>query len=459
MSTSAATICCTTEQKWQNCAFLSGIFRYTYVFIWCSYTCICAHLPVLALHVRVRVLVLMHQKEYLGAGDDAKLLMAMLPTDQARLFVYGRSSDWASFAAELADDPSHTMLLWPGQGARTLVQFLEALPESSGWRRTPPDPPLDAAARLQGLRLSGAPPPAAAPPPSAAATHAPHCDCGCVPASLSLMEIARLRRERRSAIAARAALAAPLLCDAEDEEPDADRTDMSNGDASHPGLDASDSGRDASHSGRDASLDASCLGASVSPPTPPAAPTLPLLRVVVLDGVYNDARALLRTIRRRLPAAHVPPHVALHPDTLSVYHRSKSYSVTSGGSVRRGETGDEAALRVCTVEAAALLLQELGEPAATTEALVAAVVRNNEALGAHGAEARRLQRLARKEATPHQPRGSWARAQAAAEPGVPRTVPPPPRPEAGAAQAGGAQAVIDVKDRVRHEHHEPSSWW
>jgi hypothetical protein len=38
MSTSAATICCTTEQKWQNCAFLSGIFRGTYVFIWCSYS-------------------------------------------------------------------------------------------------------------------------------------------------------------------------------------------------------------------------------------------------------------------------------------------------------------------------------------------------------------------------------------------------------------------------------------
>jgi hypothetical protein len=29
--------CTTTEQKWQNCASLSGIFRCTYVFIWCSY--------------------------------------------------------------------------------------------------------------------------------------------------------------------------------------------------------------------------------------------------------------------------------------------------------------------------------------------------------------------------------------------------------------------------------------
>jgi DTW domain-containing protein YfiP len=86
--------------------------------------CICAHLPALRLQVRVRLLVLMHQKEYLGAGDDAKLLITMLPADQTRLFVYGRSDDWAALAAELADDPSHTMLLWPGEGALTLGQFL-----------------------------------------------------------------------------------------------------------------------------------------------------------------------------------------------------------------------------------------------------------------------------------------------------------------------------------------------
>jgi len=141
--------------------------------------CICAHLPALTLHVKVRLLVLMHQKEYLGAGDNAKLLIAMLPADQARLFVYGRSDDWAAFAAELADDPPHAMLLWPGDGALTLGQFLEALPESSGWRRSrapaTPDAPLDAAAALGGLRLSGPPASAAAQPSTPEATHAQYC--------------------------------------------------------------------------------------------------------------------------------------------------------------------------------------------------------------------------------------------------------------------------------------------
>mmetsp|Transcript_33034 Transcript_33034/g.106852 ORF Transcript_33034/g.106852 Transcript_33034/m.106852 type:complete len:214 (-) Transcript_33034:166-807(-) len=212
------------------------------------------------------------------------------------------------------------------------------------------------------------------------------------------MEMARLRRERRSALTAGAIGSAGQLCDQEADDTPAGDTDVSSTDVSS------------------------------DPPSAAPAGDLPMLRVVLLDGVYNDARALLRTLRRRLPAAHVPPHVALHPDTLSIYHRAsgKSYAAASAESVRRGQTGDEAALRVCTVEAAALMLQELGEPEATTTALVAAVVRNNQALGAYGAEERRLQRLARKEATPHQPRGSWARTNAAAAQGLP----PPARPDA-----------------------------
>ena len=42
-------------------------------------SCICAHLSQVATRLPVRVLVLMHHKEYLSAGDDAKLLLAMMP--------------------------------------------------------------------------------------------------------------------------------------------------------------------------------------------------------------------------------------------------------------------------------------------------------------------------------------------------------------------------------------------
>ena len=58
--------------------------------------CICAHIPPhnLSLRLNVKVLVLMHHKEYLSAGDDAKLLLAALPESQSDLFVFGRSGDW-----------------------------------------------------------------------------------------------------------------------------------------------------------------------------------------------------------------------------------------------------------------------------------------------------------------------------------------------------------------------------
>jgi len=166
--------------------------------------CICTQLPALSLRVRVRILVLMHHKEYLGAGDDAKLLMAMLPPDQARLFVYGRARDWVALAEELAADPAHSLILWPGDGALTIDEFISALPESSAWRRSGATPLADAAADgetaagMAGLSLGETAPAEAGTAPPAEGGHAPYCDCGCVPSSLSLMEMARLRRERRA---------------------------------------------------------------------------------------------------------------------------------------------------------------------------------------------------------------------------------------------------------------------
>ena len=52
-----------------------------------------------------------------------------------------------------------------------------------------------------------------------------------------------------------------------------------------------------------------------------AAEPPPLLRVLVLDGVYNDAAAMFRHLRKRGCA---PPHVGLHPSTLSVYQHGQS---------------------------------------------------------------------------------------------------------------------------------------
>ena len=110
----------------------------------------------------------------------------------------------------------------------------------------------------------------------------------------------------------------------------------------------------------------------------------PLLRIVVIDAVYNRARRMFNRLRQ-LHADRPIPNVALHPTTLSVYHRAQAnYRDAAAAAVARSESepGGEpsVALRICTIEAIALLLQELGEPAATVRAMTDALLANNDAV-------------------------------------------------------------------------------
>ena len=237
--------------------------------------CICDAVRNVSLDLPVRVLVLMHYKEYYRASDDAKLLMMMLPPSAARLLIFGRPGDLAALDAELDEDPAHSLLLWPGEGAQTVEQFVAGLPPTSAWK-------------------------------------------------------ASARRGDTSAVAT-----------------------ASTADASASAADADASG------------------------------ARPLLRVVVLDAVYRHARTMFRHLQRTRCS---PPlqHVALHPKTLSVYSRAQhGYAQASAASV--AQSSDPAALRICTVEAYALLLSELGEANAHTRAFVDAVVVNNDALRMAGA--------------------------------------------------------------------------
>mmetsp|Transcript_611 Transcript_611/g.1398 ORF Transcript_611/g.1398 Transcript_611/m.1398 type:complete len:182 (-) Transcript_611:99-644(-) len=172
----------------------------------------------------------MHHKEYLKAGDDAKLLLAMLPAERTELYVFGGGGH---LQAELRVDPAHTLILWPGIDALTFEVFVERLPRTSPWRTS-----------------------------------------------------------RSSTDAAAAA---------------------------DPAAGAADAAR---------------------------RPELPVLS----------------------------PRPALHPKTLSLYHRAqKSYAAKSALGVLQGS--DANALRISTVEAVALLLEELGEPPRTTAAIVAGAIR------------------------------------------------------------------------------------
>ncbi len=231
--------------------------------------CICRHIPALAecsVRLPVKVMILMHYKEYLSAGNDAKLLLALLPGKQQRsqLYIFGRAGDWEKFQQECAMDPDHTILLWPAEKALTVDGFVSQLPNDSPWKQ---------------------------------------------------------RHER-----------IPLYDTSGENDPQEEFN-------------------------------------------------LPTLRVIILDGVYSQARNMFKTIKKRFAAASVPipTHVALHPKTLSVYHRAqKNYAQSSAVSVRN--SSDPEALHICSVEAFALLLQELGELDRATKSLVQAVEINNLAL-------------------------------------------------------------------------------
>jgi hypothetical protein len=198
----------------------------------------------------------MHYKEYLSAGDDAKLLLAMLPPTNVKLYIFGQSGDWQAFEEEVSLDPMHTLTLWPGEGALTIDQYLSELPNNSPWRRT---------------STSGD----------------------------SSIKFTR-----------------------------------NNGDASEQ----------------------------------------PILRVVVLDGVYSHARTMFKTMRQRLSNHNLfPKFVALHPDSLSVYHRAqKNYGNASAQTVVK--SNNPKALHICTVEACALLLREVFATSRSNSGLSSAVV-------------------------------------------------------------------------------------
>jgi DTW domain-containing protein YfiP len=75
----------------------------------------------------VKILLLMHHKEYLNAGNSAKNLIALLPEENIDLYVYGKEGDFDRCLDEMMmDQGRQTAILWPGENAISVEEFISS---------------------------------------------------------------------------------------------------------------------------------------------------------------------------------------------------------------------------------------------------------------------------------------------------------------------------------------------
>jgi hypothetical protein len=223
----------------------------------------------------------MHPKEYLCAGNSAKLLRMLLPDKEhqqhhttVQYFIFGKVGDVDKLAQEMIIDITNTMILWPDKDALTVSQFLE-------------------------------------------------------------------RQQQQST----------GICSKEEDN-------------SNSTINACE-------------------------------PTTPLIRAVVLDGTYTQARNMHTSLRKHLHSTTaLPVLVQLRPMNRSVFHRAhKNYGHAHQSQqqlqrLQQCPADDEKTMvvahRVSTAEACGQLLLELGVSSQIQQSIIDAVIINNEALGRQG---------------------------------------------------------------------------
>ena len=214
----------------------------------------------------VKILLLLHHKEYLNAGNSAKSLIALLPEENIELYVYGKEGDFDRCIDEMMiDQGRHTAILWPGENAVSVEEFISS---------------------------------------------------SCLPTQSNISKMTKSGGSDNGAVE-------------NNYQADKEQT---------------------------------------------------ILRIVALDGTYKNAKNMHKTIRRRLHEEDhmMPSCIALHPKSVSQFHRAKkNYGTAIKDNLKVNERLDERALRVSTAEACALLLTELGAKECVQEKIIKALLVNN----------------------------------------------------------------------------------
>ena len=101
-----------------------------------THCCICQHLQPITVSwnapvcINICICILMHHKEYLCAGNSAKLLLSLLP-HHTKLYIFGKQGDVDRLEQDIAVVNSHAMILWPGETAISVSEFVDNLSTTS----------------------------------------------------------------------------------------------------------------------------------------------------------------------------------------------------------------------------------------------------------------------------------------------------------------------------------------
>lgn len=94
--------------------------------------CICSQLKEVELQKRgagmidVKISILMHHKEYLSAGNSAKLLLHLFPST-TELYIFGKEGDVDRLFKDINLDHIKPIILWPGKDALSTSDLLESI--------------------------------------------------------------------------------------------------------------------------------------------------------------------------------------------------------------------------------------------------------------------------------------------------------------------------------------------
>jgi DTW domain-containing protein YfiP len=93
--------------------------------------CICSRLESFVMHkctgsLDVNIFILMHHKEFMSAGNSAKLILQLFPY-ATKLYIFGREGDIDLLFRDINSNNSKSILLWPGKDAISTSTLLEQI--------------------------------------------------------------------------------------------------------------------------------------------------------------------------------------------------------------------------------------------------------------------------------------------------------------------------------------------